>query len=149
MFPKTVLHVRVYYVGTCTDCCSVYVLVKRKLGSPFTEPPGCPYVAGHRLVDMYTHGRSSFCTFSKSHCSDTSLCLVIATSAFGMGVDCLDTCTVIHWGLPSTLEEYVQETGKSGRDGYPATAVLYRKKGGRFANKKVKDYADNESVLPT
>ena len=73
------------------------------------------------------------CTFSKS---DTSLRLVIATSAFGMGVDCPDIRTVIHWGLPSTLEEYVEETGKSGLDGYPATAVLYRKKGGRFPIRK-------------
>lgn len=62
------------------------------------------------------------CTFSKS---DTTLRLVIATSAFGMGVDCPDIRTVIHWGLPSTLEEYFQETGRSGRDGYPATAILY------------------------
>lgn len=143
-FPKTVLYVRTY-----TDCCSVYMLVKGKLGSAFTEPPGCPNVAGHRLVDMYTRvltvekKEEVLCTFSKS---DTSLRLVIATSAFGMGVDCPDIRTVVHWGLPSTLEEYVQETGRSGRDGYPATAILYRKKGGRFSNKKVKDYAENESV---
>lgn len=51
--------------------------------------------------------------------------LIIATTAFGMGIDCPDIRRIIHWGTPATLEEYVQETRRSGRDGEPATATFY------------------------
>ena len=69
--------------------------------------------------------------------------LVIATTAFGMGIDCADIRLIIHWGLPSTLEEYVQETGRCGRDGHSSKAILYRGKGGKHANTKVKNYVEN------
>ena len=56
---------------------------------------------------------------------------MIATSAFGLGVDIPDIRRIIHWGLPSTKEEYVQETGRAGRDGEDAHAILYEGKRGR------------------
>ena len=43
--------------------------------------------------------------------AESTLRLVIATMSFGMGIDCSDLRRVIHWGLPSTIEDYVQETG--------------------------------------
>lgn len=53
------------------------------------------------------------------------LCLVIATTALGLGVDCQDIARVIHWGPPpSTVEEYIQEIGRSGRNGELAIGVL-------------------------
>src|SRR5690606_4715645 len=51
--------------------------------------------------------------------------LVVATNAFGMGVDRADVRFVVHWGLPSTLEAYYQEAGRAGRDGEPAHALLF------------------------
>ena len=47
----------------------------------------------------------------------STLRLVIATTAFGMGVDCKDIRRVTHWGYPSDKEQYIQETGRAGRDG--------------------------------
>ena len=140
-FPKTVIYVRSY-----SDCSNIYLLLKKKLGPNFTEPPGYPNMTGFRLIDMFsrvlTQGKKDevLQSFSKA---GSLLRLIIATTTFGMGIDCPDIRKIIHWGIPSTMEEYVQETGRSGRDGGSSEAVLYKDKGGKHAITKVKNYVAN------
>ena len=77
---------------------------------------------------------------------DTTLRLVIATTAFGMGVDIEDAQRIMHWGMPSTLEEYVHEMGMCDRDGKASQAILYQGKHTASTTLKVKNYADNASL---
>ena len=49
LYPKTLIYVRTY-----SDCSDIYLQLRSKLGLEINDPPDCPSVAGHRLVDVFT-----------------------------------------------------------------------------------------------
>ncbi len=74
--------------------------------------------------------------------------VVVATNAFGMGIDKPDVRTVIHLDIPSSIEAYFQEAGRAGRDGLRSYAVLLHSPGDkRTVSKRISDSFPKEEYI--
>ncbi len=80
--------------------------------------------------------------------TDNSYRVVVATNAFGMGIDKPDVRTVIHMDIPSSIEAYFQEAGRAGRDGKRSYAVLLHSPGDkRTVSKRISDNFPKEEFI--
>ena len=101
-YPKTIIFCQRYL-----DCSQLYLRIRYTLQENFTEPPSSPDIHYNHLITMY-HSSATQPTKEKiitSFCQQESkLRILIATSAFRLGIDCPDIRHIIHWGPPTDLD---------------------------------------------
>ena len=115
------------------------------------EPPNSPDYVKYRVVDMFTHSTHPSVKekIIEQFTSDSPLRVIIATVAFGSGMNCPDIRRVIHWGVPQDAEAYVQESGRAGRDGKRAIAEIMtrpRDLSKRFTTEQMLEYCKEKSA---
>ena len=121
----------------------LYRLFDNVLGQQYKDHRSRPYEMYHSGTDQEI---KEF--VSKQFSIERGITRVLlATMAFGMGVNCRDLKTIIHYGPPNDLDDYLQESGRAGRDGKQSQAILVtfpHSTGSRNISKEMKVYTKNK-----
>lgn len=121
-YPLTIIYFPLKWCGFA------YKIFESVLGSSQYFPAGSMPVPENRLFAQFHSPQTQEMKdeILKQLCSsESTIRVVFATVALGMGVDIKGIRSVIHITPPYTIQAYFQETGRAGRDGQPAIAVLY------------------------
>jgi ATP-dependent DNA helicase RecQ len=100
----------------------VYAQTRRKvedLADKLAAATGRPVLPYHAGLDAQTRSANQAAFVASEDM------VIVATVAFGMGIDKPDVRFVAHVGVPKSIEAYYQETGRAGRDGDPSQAVMF------------------------
>ena len=116
------------YCRTLIMCADLFSHFSFEMGSSQYYPPGAPEVSDNRLFGMFhastpQHSKDVITQSLLDPCGVVRI--VFATIAMGMGVDFRGVNTVIHYGSPSSIEDYFQASGRGGRSGDSAQSIIY------------------------
>ena len=76
---------------------------------------------------------------------ENNLRVVVATVAFGLGIDCPNVRQIVHVGLPDDICSYIQETGRAGRDGELSLATLLHCRTYHSVDEDIRQYVANKT----
>jgi RecQ family ATP-dependent DNA helicase len=114
----------IVYCTTQKEVDAVATMLRAKLVSNGSSSNGSSSSGGKQVM-MYHAGLPPEARKEAHYAFLTGECVVlVATVAFGMGIDKADIRRVVHFGCPLSLEEYLQQIGRAGRDGEPSECVM-------------------------
>lgn len=126
-------------------CAIVYVRNRKRTKEVALDLQSCGFSADFFHAGLGNEDKNQ----KQQRWKDDECRVIVATNAFGMGIDKPDVRVVIHMDLPNSPEEYFQEAGRAGRDGKKAYAViLYSKNDKTKLNKRVADsFPEKEFII--
>ena len=116
----------IIYCRNIKACSILYGLFRNELGTDNSYVG--PQSAKNCIYAMYHHStpeKNKRLVSKNFRKPDSNLRVVIATAAFGMGVNVPDVRKIIHWGAPRNFTSFMQESGRAGRDGNNSDSIVY------------------------
>lgn len=121
--PKVIIYCQ--SLNMCADLYSHFVMM---LGDDSYYPAGAEKLLANRLFGMF-HSRTTEhnkqVLLDSLTMLDGTVRVVFATSALGMGVNLVGVNTIIHYGAPSSIDDYFQGSGRGGRSGEKARSIVF------------------------
>lgn len=145
-YPLTIIYLGLKYCGYS------YQLFETMVEKPYHENKIIPRAKLYAQFHASTTETMKSDILEEIKSTQSRIRVIFATTALAMGVDAPDIRKIVHIGPPSSLEIYIQEIGRAGRNGTPAEAVLYYNKfdinrNNTFINQAVKDYCEELGCL--
>lgn len=132
----------IIYCQTIKQCTIIYSTIKGMLGNKLFT--GDLNDRRHVLMEMLhscTPESNKNLVLEAFKDKDSEIRVLVATIAFGMGIDCKGVHRTIHFGPSKNIESYIQESGRAGRDGEQSSSfVLYQGLMLNHVNKDIKEY---------